>query len=147
MGSRAFIGDVAGKAGVSVQTIRYYERLGLLPAVPRRASGYRLYPPETVGRLRFIRRAQAAGFRLQEIKEILRLKFAGQSPCNCVRALLEEKLRQVEREMAALAGFRQELRRTLKRSRNLPRLPHSASSICPIIEVAPSRREKTREKP
>ncbi|MDA2914784.1 MerR family DNA-binding protein, partial [Acidobacteriia bacterium AH_259_A11_L15] len=87
--------------------------------------------------LRFIKQAQALGFSLEEIKEILRLKYGGRSPCDCVRGLLEEKLRRVEQEMAALQRFRQELKRVLARSRTLPRLPHRASAICPIIQIQP----------
>ncbi len=145
MSDASFIGEVAQAAGVSVQTVRYYERLGLLPPAQRTDSRYRVFGPGTVDQLRFIRQAQAAGFQLDEIKEILRLKYAGQSPCNCVRELLEQKLDQVEREMAELASFRRELRKTLKRSRNLPRLPHSASIICPIIQIQPSSGRKRKE--
>ncbi|MFQ5662976.1 MAG: heavy metal-responsive transcriptional regulator [Terriglobia bacterium] len=141
-----FIGRLARAAGVNVQTVRYYERLGLLPPAGRSAAHYRLYSSETLERLRFIRQAQAAGFRLQEIKEILRLKYTGRSPCNCVRDLLQRRLEQVEREIAALGRFRRGLRQTLKRSQRLPRLPHSASAICPIIEVQPSRKKKGGEK-
>ena len=146
MSANFFIGKVARAGAVNVQTVRYYERLGLLPRPPRRESGYRVYPPETVERLRFIRQAQAAGFRLDEIKEILRLKYRGQSPCECVRGLLQRKLEQVEREMAQLARFRRELRATLKRSQQLPRLPHKASAICPILERVPSRRTNKQNK-
>ncbi len=137
MSAQLFTGKVAQAAGLSVQAVRYYERLGLLPPAERTAGGYRAYRPEAVERLRFIRQAQAAGFRLKEIREILRMKFAGQSPCECVRTMLQRKLEQVEREMAELARFRRELRETLKRSRKLPRLPHSASAICPMIESMP----------
>lgn len=138
MSARLFIGKVAQAAGLSVQAVRYYERLGLLSPAERTASGYRAYRPEAVERLRFIRQAQAASFRLEEIREILRMKFAGQSPCECVRTMLQRKLEQVEREMAELARFRRELRETLKRSRKLPRLPHRASAICPMIESMPT---------
>ena len=131
---------------MSVQTVRYYERLGLLPPADRTASGYRRYSRGTVERLRFIRQAQALGFRLEEIKEIVRLRYVGQSPCDCVRGLLQRKLDQLEREMAQLVRFRQQLRQTLKRSRKLPRLPHSASAICPIIQSEPSRRSSTSER-
>lgn len=144
MGTHNFIGNVAGLAGVSVQTVRYYERLGLLPAAQRTESGYRVYSPQTVERLQFIRQAQAAGFRLDEIREILRLKYAGQSPCDCVRGLLERKLKEVERQMAELVRFRQELRQTLKSSQKFPRLPHRASAICPIIETLPSSQRKRK---
>lgn len=131
---------------MSVQTVRYYERLGLLPPADRTASGYRRYSRGTVERLRFIRQAQALGFRLEEIKEIVRLRYVGQSPCDCVRGLLQRKLEQVEREMAELVRFRRQLRETLNRSQKLPRLPHSASGICPIIQSEPSRRSSTSKR-
>lgn len=135
MGSAIFIGKVAVQAGVSVQTVRYYERAGLLPRAARTPSGYRVYSPEATARLRFIKHTQTLGFTLEEIKEILRLRYDGRSPCECVRGKLEEKLERVEREMAALRRFRRELRQTLARARKLPHLPHSASAICPIIEI------------
>ena len=131
---------------MGVQTVRYYERLGLLPPAQRTTSGYRRYSGGTVERLRFIRQAQALGFRLEEIKEIVRLRYVGQSPCDCVRGLLQRKLVQMEREMAELVRFRQQLRQTLKRSRKFPRLPHSASAICPIIQSEPPRRSSTSKR-
>ena len=145
MSGHLFIGKVAGTAGVGVQTVRYYERLGLLPPADRMASGYRVYRAEAVERLRFIRQAQAVGFRLEEIREILRIKYAGRSPCDCVRGLLERKLEQVERQMVELARFRRELRQTLKKSQALPRLPHSASVICPIIQTQPQSERRGKE--
>lgn len=144
MSTGTYIGEVAEGAGVSVQTVRYYERLGLLPVPQRRDSGYRVYGLETVERLRFIHQAQAAGFRLEEIKEILRMKYSGQSPCECVRELLGRRLEEVQRQMNELARFRRQLRETLKRSRRLPHLPHSASAICPILENRPIRRRKKK---
>lgn len=144
MGNGLFIGKVANSAGISVQAVRYYERLALVPVAQRTESGYRIYSHETIDRLHFIRQAQALGFRLDEIKEILRLRFAGQSPCECVRGMLEKKLEQVERQMAELAKFRRSLQETLKRSRNIPRLPHSASALCPIIQIQASGKKKTK---
>src|SRR3972149_6673411 len=140
MTAGARIGAVARTAGVSVQTVRYYERAGLLPRPPRTPSGYRVYGPEAAARLLFIKHAQALGFSLEEVKEILRLRYDGRSPCECVRGRLEEKLERVEREMAALRGFRRELHRTLARARPLPHLPHRASAICPIIENHKTKR-------
>jgi DNA-binding transcriptional MerR regulator len=132
----ARIGAVARAAGVSVQTVRYYERAGLLPRPPRTPSGYRIYSPDAAARLQFIKQAQAVGFSLEEVREILRLKYNGRSPCECVRGMLEEKLARVEQEMAALTRFRRELRRTLARARKLPHVSHRASAICPIIEIS-----------
>ena len=142
MRANLFIGRVAAAAGVGVQAVRYYERLGLLPAAQRTQSGYRVYPAEIIERLRFIRQAQAVGLRLEEIREILRMKYAGQSPCDCVRNMLQRKLNQVEEQSAALARLRKQLQRTLQMARTLPRLPHRASAICPLIENISSVRKK-----
>jgi len=146
MSKRLFIGPVARQAGVSVQAVRYYERLGLLPPAARAESGYRVYPPELVERLRFIRQAQAAGFRLDEIREILRIRYAGKSPCNCVRNMLERRLEEIEGQLKALAGFRQQVRRALAKARTLPPLPHRASAICPLIENISSVTKEGGEK-
>jgi len=142
MSTQLFIGKVAKAAGVSVQAVRYYERLGLMPPAQRTESGYRVYPREILERLRFIRQAQAVGLRLEEIREILRIKYAGKSPCNCVRDMLQEKLKELEEQLAGLASFRKQLRRTLQEGRSLPRLPHRASAICPLIENIGTVREK-----
>lgn len=83
---------------------------------------------------------------MEEIHEILRIKYAGQSPCNCVRRMLQHKLREVEAQLKALASFRKQLRRTLQRGRTLPRLPHRASAICPLIENIPVVRKKGSKK-
>jgi len=143
---KLWIGKLAEAVGVSVQAVRYYERLGLLPPAQRTSSGYRVYSPETVDRLRFIRQSQAVGFRLDEIREILRIKYAGKSPCNCVRGMLEQKLKEVEDRLREWAAFRQQLRKALRGARHLPRLPHRASAICPLIESLPAVRRKGGEK-
>lgn len=134
MKSANFIGAVARAAGASIHTLRYYERLGVLPTPRRTPAGYRVYDPTVVDRLHFIRQAQALGFTLAEVKEILRLKYAGQSPCVCVCRRLRQRLAEIEKEMRRLRAVRREVRACLERSRALPRLPHSASAICPIIE-------------
>jgi DNA-binding transcriptional MerR regulator len=144
MSKAVFIGKVAKAAGISVDTIRYYEQLGLLPEAQRTESGYRVYSPDTVERLRFVRQAQALAFTLEEIKEILRLRYSGQSPCNCVRGMLEKKLEQVERQIVDLARFRRNLHKILENSRNIPRLPHTASALCPIIQIQSSRQKGTK---
>jgi DNA-binding transcriptional MerR regulator len=143
MTGTVFIGKVAKAVGASVHAIRYYERLRLLPQAHRTESGYRVYPADAVERLRFIRQAQALGFTLEEIKEILRLRYSGQSPCNCVRGMLEKKLEQVERQIVDLARFRRHLHHILEHSRSVPRLPHAASALCPIIQVQPLPRKGT----
>lgn len=145
MEEKSFIGRVAKAAGVSVQAVRYYERLGLLAAANRTSAGYRVYGPESIERLRFIRQAQALGFSLDEVKEILRLRYEGRSPCACVRGLLQKRLHTIEDEIKQLEQFRQDLRKTLARSKRLPRLPHKASAICPLIQIESSIRKREKE--
>lgn len=127
------IGELAKKAQVSLQTVRYYEMLGLLPDPGRTQSGHRLYTPDALERLVFIRQAQSAGFRLEEIREILRMKFGGRSPCDCVRTMLERKLGSVEEQLHTLGHFCAQLSKTLRHARQLPRLPHRASAMCPLV--------------
>ena len=135
MKETAFIGRVAKAAGVSVQAVRFYERLGLLPAAQRTVAGYRVYGPDSVDRLQFVKQAQELGFSLDEIREILRLRYEGRSPCECVSKLLQQKLEKIEHDISQLVRFRRDLRKTLERSKKLPHLPHTASSICPLIQI------------
>jgi DNA-binding transcriptional MerR regulator len=107
-------GEVAQLTGVSPDTLRHYERLKLI-AVPRRSPGnYRMYPADTVDRVRLIRRALAVGFSLSELARILKVRDANGAPCRQARRLLEEKLTQVEQQITDLAAMRDHLRLVLK---------------------------------
>ena len=103
------IGQVARQAGVEVETIRFYEREGLLEEPPRRVSGYRQYSEQVVTRLRFIKRAQQLGFSLKEISELLLLRVDAQTSCDEVKQRTEVKLAEVERKMVELRRMRQAL--------------------------------------
>jgi len=103
------IGRLAKAAGVGVDAIRFYERIGLLPAPRRSASGYRLYRPGDRQRLEFIRRAQGLGFSLEEIASLLRLSRPGSSVARA-RALATAKLEVVEGKLAELSRLRDALR-------------------------------------
>ncbi|MBS0657760.1 MAG: heavy metal-responsive transcriptional regulator [Verrucomicrobia bacterium] len=103
------IGEVATRAGVRVQTLHFYERCGLLPKPQRSAANYRLCPPEFVRRVQFIKKAQAVGLALDEIKEVLDLKDHGKRPCRRVAELGQKRLREVEAELARLKAFRRAL--------------------------------------
>src|ERR1035438_4390184 len=103
-------GELAERAGVSADTLRHYERMGLLPSPQRSASGYRLYPPASLDRVRMIRRALAIGFSLKELGRILRVREQGGAPCREVRAMAGEKLTQLERRIEEMI----ELQRLLK---------------------------------
>lgn len=98
-------GELAKRAGVNVETLRFYERKGLLPVPPRRMSGYRRYPSESVPRIRFIKRAQELGFTLGEIGELLSLRGrAGTVPAD-VRRRAEQKLTEIRRKIADLKAI------------------------------------------
>jgi DNA-binding transcriptional MerR regulator len=103
------IGAVAKKSGLSVPTIRYYETLGLLAAAPRSATGYRRYGPEVLDELRFIKKAQALGFSLDEIKEILTLTRSGTQPCAHVLDVARRHLHALDERIAQLTKFRDRL--------------------------------------
>lgn len=102
-------GEAAKLLGVGVQTLHFYEQQKLIPPPLRSGSGYRLYTPRFIERVRFIRKAQALNFSLDEVREILSLTEQGTSPCGRVQARLAEKLHEVDRRLMELQGFRDEL--------------------------------------
>jgi len=108
------IGKVAAMAGVSADTIRYYERVGLLPRPGRTPSGYRQYAPAVVNRLTVIRNAQRFGFSLSAIAGFLRTREEGGTPCRDVRAAAQRILDAVDTQIRDLVRTRAEMRRTLR---------------------------------
>lgn len=107
-------GELARLAGVSTDTLRHYERKGVLPKARRLDNGYRKYPPDSVDRVRLIRRALAVGFTLDELAQFLKARDRGQAPCREVRALAEEKLAGLEGRLEELLAVRDEMRGMLK---------------------------------
>ncbi len=120
--------EVAAEAGVNRQTLRYYERRGLLAEPARSATGYRAYPPEAVRRVRFIKRAQELGFSLTEVEILLHLAEGGPDNCDGVRALASEKTADLEKRIADLLALRAGLAR-LVATCDRPR----AKRDCPIL--------------
>lgn len=108
------IGRVAESAGVTVETIRYYERLGLLSKPARTPAGYRTYPPAVLNRLALVRNAQRFGFPLKAIAGFLHVRDAGGKPCHDVRAAAERMLEAVDRQIADLIATRRRMRATLR---------------------------------
>jgi DNA-binding transcriptional MerR regulator len=107
------IGQLGQATDTKIETIRYYEKIGLLPA-PRRTTGnYRSYAAEHLQRLGFIRRARDLGFSIEDIRELLKLAAHGEAPCEGVDRLLARHLETTERKIAALTRLRRELRDTL----------------------------------
>ena|SRR5579883_2443276 len=103
------IGQVARRAGVGVETVRFYEREGLLEEPLRRASGYRQYTQDAVAQIHFIKRAKLLGFSLKEIQELLTLRVDAEISCEQVKARAAAKLAEVERKMVELQRMRQAL--------------------------------------
>jgi len=114
MGALLSIGTVAAMSGLTPDTIRYYERRGLLPTPARTPGGYRQYSESVVRRLALIRNAQQFGFSLSAIAGFLRVREAGGRPCHDVRAAAQRMLEAMERQLADLLSTRRRMRRTLK---------------------------------
>jgi MerR family mercuric resistance operon transcriptional regulator len=131
-------GGIAKSAGVNVETLRYYERRGLLPKPTRSSSGYRHYSPDTVRQLRFIKKAQSLGFTLEEIRELLHLRIGrGASQCADIRRRASAKVDEVEAKLKSL--------RRMKRA--LDRLVVSCDSkgpaaACPILDALEESEEE-----
>jgi len=118
------IGEAAARAGVSADTIRYYERIGVLPKPLRSDAGYRRYSDASVARMAFVRNAARFGFPLKELAGFLRAREKGQPPCRSVKAAAERLLADMDRQIAELASARAEMARTLADwSRRLARTP------------------------
>lgn len=107
-------GELAKAVGVSTDTLRHYERKGVLTQPQRGRNGYRKYPASALDRVRLVRRALAVGFTLDELAGILRVRDGGGAPCHEVRALAASKLAQVETQLNDLTALRDELRTTLQ---------------------------------
>lgn len=107
-------GELARLAGVSTDTLRHYERKGLLTRPRRSANGYREYPASDLDRVRLVRGALGIGFTLDELARILSVRDRGGAPCHEVRALAGTKLTEVENQLGELTALRDELRRLLK---------------------------------
>jgi DNA-binding transcriptional MerR regulator len=107
-------GELAKAAGVSTDTLRHYERKGVLRRPRRAANGYRQYPPEALERVLLVRRALAVGFALDELARILSARDGGAAPCKEVRTLAAAKLAEVEERLAQLIELRDQLRVTLR---------------------------------
>ena len=124
-------GQLAQKAHVNVETIRYYERRRLLPEPPRRESGYRQYSQEDVTRIRFIRRAQELGFSLTEISELLDLRVNTTHTCQDVKRRTEIKIIDIEQKIDTL----QQMKQALVKLAAICQGGESPTTECPILEA------------
>src|SRR5215207_1694108 len=107
--SQLTVSKLAEQVGTSADTVRYYERIGLLAGAERSPSGYRLYGDEAVERLRFIKQAQRFGLRLEAIAELLDVRERGLCPCGHTRRMLESRVAELDEEMSSLAQLRADI--------------------------------------
>lgn len=103
------IGQVARRSGVGVETVRFYEREGLIPQPPRPDSGFRRYPEDAVSRIRFIQRSKALGFSLREIRDLLSLRVDSANSCGEVKGRAEAKIADIESKIFTLRKMKQAL--------------------------------------
>lgn len=128
-GKRIAIGLLSKLTGANIETIRYYERVGLVSAPQRSPGGYRLYGPEQLKRLNFIRRARTLGFSLGEVRTLLRLADERRRPCGELRVVAEAHLRDVRSRMADLRRIERALAMTVARC------AEGRRGACPLIEM------------
>lgn len=134
--------ELARLTGISVDTLRYYERNRLLPAAPRSLSGYRLFPPEALMRVQMICGALSVGFSIKELGHVFNVRDRGGAPCRHVRKLGTEKLHSIESEIKELRLKRRELKKTLADwDRLLEHTPHGQRAG--LLEVFASAKEKS----
>lgn len=122
--------QVAAQAGVNVQTLRYYERRGLLPLPDRLESGYRSYGADAVRTVRFVKRAQQLGFTLEEIDSLLDLADGGPENCDAAKTLATEKVVQLEQKIAHLTAMRDSLRQFVATCGRSP-----GNRVCPMLDA------------
>lgn len=120
---------LAEQGGVNLQTIRYYEREGLLPAPPRLRSGYRVFPESAVRRVQFIKRAQELGFSLSEVRELLSIQIDPAKECSDVQRLAKAKVADIAEKIKTLQSMKQVLTRLAEACPGC-----GPSSECPILE-------------
>lgn len=127
------IGEVAKQTGIAVGALRYYESLNLISS-ERGSNGYRYYCPEVRHQVQFIKKAQAIGFSLEDIGEVLNVHKRGNTPCRLVQSLLQEKIDQLETQIKQMTEFKSELEDYRDRWASSQPQP-SPGDICPLIET------------
>jgi Cu(I)-responsive transcriptional regulator len=127
------IGDLAKATATKVETIRYYERIGLLPAPARTSGNYRSYNPKHLGRLSFLRRARDLGFSLEQVRALLGLSDQRRRSCEAVDRIAREHLAEVDRKIADLKALRRELYSVISQC------GHGTVEDCRIIEALSPR--------
>lgn len=131
-------GELAASAGVNIQTVRFYEKRGILPKPDRTASGYRDYSPEALRMIRFIKRAQDLGFTLDEIEELLRLRNTRRASCAELKGAGQAKMAAVDAKIASLKAMKRALAVLLASCER-----NESDRRCPILEALESPGERS----
>ena len=139
--SEIFVGQLAGEAGINVETIRYYEKLKLLPKPKRKESRYRIYDDTDLKRLLFIKRAKELGFTLKEIRGLFDLRIDSEAKCGDVKHLTEHKLKDVDNRIRDLKKIRNVLVKLINQCVN----EEVSSDECPILEAIDPKISFTKE--
>lgn len=131
---RLRVAELARSVGLTADTVRYYERAGLLPSPARTPSGYRAYGAEAAERLRFIQGCQRLGLRLRDIRDLLAIRDTGECPCEPAEQLLRRRLAELDAEAARLAALRADMVQMLEALPSADCLPPPGTSWCPPSE-------------
>ena len=129
------IGELAKQTGLSVGTLRYYSDLGLLQPVTRGQNGYRYYSQDAGQQVEFIKKSQALGFTLEEIKQILDVRDRGEQPCSLVKSLLNRKIKQIQVQIEQMTLFKVELEEYRRTWNNNPQPQIKEQEVCPLIST------------
>jgi DNA-binding transcriptional MerR regulator len=129
------IGELSEKTGVSTETIRYYEHIGLIPEPQRADNGYRLYIETDIERLNFIRRARALDIALDEIDEILAFRERNEAPCSHVMTVMVHRIEEIENRIRDLQKIRDEIKRLYEAGKELPADVQMKNCICYLIRT------------
>ena len=127
------IGELAKQTGIAVGTLRYYSDLGLLLPVHRGDNGYRYYSENASSQVQFIKKAQAIGFTLEEIKQILDVRDRGEKPCSLVQTLLDNKIEQLEIQIKKMTLFKRELETYRADWQSSSEVELQPQEVCPLI--------------
>lgn len=129
------IGELSNHTGVSTQTIRYYEKIGLLQDPMRASNGYRQYDDSDIERLKFITRARQLDFSLDDVDEILALKERREAPCRYVMDLMEQQMRAIEQRISDLRQLHNELHQLHEIGLDMPEDVEMKKCICHVIQT------------
>ena len=127
------IGDLASRAGLTVKTLRFYETAGVLPKAARTPAGYRDYEDSALARLRFVKAAQAAGFTLAEIRQVIAVRDSDGLPCRHVTGLLDAHAADLDRRITELTALRDDITRLRDRASTLDPTACDPAGVCHVI--------------